>query len=431
MCEWISTLVDGALSWRLLDKPRWSLDLAGGTHYTNLYERLTLQADTVAIDQASTQFVDNIAAALRNRLNDDISNSDFIARLKNRIRSDITNRIDNSLGGEQRRPSIPIAPLGGRIREEVAQRVEHFIQERETALRARIDALKLKGEARRAAAWEKLTPEQQKLSARRMEIYAAMVANMDFHIGRVLDHLKSNGQLDDTLVVFMSDNGPEPTELAKLVELVFDEKAKKWFLANFDTRPENWGRKGSTVDYGPAWAQVGSTPFRFYKAWTAEGGIHSPVIIAGPGVKEGVISPAVVHVTDLVPTFLEIAGARHPSATEKNLSPLLGKSLVPLLAGKSEAVRTDKDWIGEELFGNRAVRQGDWKLCYILKGAGGTGEWELFNINTDPGETPDLSKQEPAKRKELLALWDDYVKQNGVLLTNHGPFKLKTPAAED
>jgi arylsulfatase len=138
-------------------------------------------------------------------------------------------------------------------------------------------------------AWEKLTPEQQKLSARRMEIYAAMLANMDFHIGRVLDHLKSNGQLDDTLVVFMSDNGAEPTELAKLVELVFDEKAKKWFLANFDTRPENWGRKGSTVDYGPAWAQVGSTPFRFYKAWTAEGGIHSPVIIAGPGVKEDVI----------------------------------------------------------------------------------------------------------------------------------------------
>ena len=280
-------------------------------------------------------------------------------------------------------------------------------------------------------AWEKLTPEQQKLSARRMEIYAAMLANMDFHIGRVLDHLKSNGQLDNTLVVFMSDNGAEPAELAKLVELVFDEKAKKWFLANFDTRPENWGRKGSTVDYGPTWAQVGSTPFRFYKAWTAEGGIHSPVIIAGASVKKGVISPAVVHVTDLVPTFLEIAGARHPSATDKNLSPLLGKSLVPLLVGKSDAVRTDKDWIGEELFGNRAVRQGDWKLCYILKGAGGTGEWELFNIKTDPGETRDLSKETPDKRKELLALWDDYVKKNGVLLTNDGPFKSKTPAAEE
>jgi arylsulfatase len=279
-------------------------------------------------------------------------------------------------------------------------------------------------------AWEKLTPEQQKLSARRMEIYAAMLANMDFHIGRVLDHLKELGKPDDTLVVFLSDNGAEPTELAQLVELIFNEQAKKWFLANFDTRPENWGRKGSVCDYGAAWAQVGSTPFRF-KAWTAEGGIHSPVIIAGPGVKGGVISSAVLHVTDLVPTFLEVAGVQHPTAKGKKLAPLLGKSLTPLLTGTVENVRGAKDWIGEELFGNRAIRRGDWKLCYILKAAGGTGDWELFNIRDDPGETHDLSKHEPEKRKELLALWDNYVKQNGVLLTNDGPFKSKTPAAEE
>jgi hypothetical protein len=144
-------LVDGALSWRLIDKPRWSLDLAAGTHYTNLYERLTLQADTIAIDQASTQFVNNISDRLRDRLNADISNSDFIMRLKNKIRADITNRIDNSLGGEQRRPTIPIAPLGGRIREDIAQRVEQFIQAKKAELRVRIDALHLRGEARRAA----------------------------------------------------------------------------------------------------------------------------------------------------------------------------------------------------------------------------------------------------------------------------------------
>ena len=279
-------------------------------------------------------------------------------------------------------------------------------------------------------AWQKLTPQQQKLSARRMEIYAAMLANMDFHIGRVLDRLKEIGKLDNTLVVFLSDNGAEPTELAQLVELVFNEEAKKWFPANFDTRPESWGRKGSVCDYGAAWAQVGSTPFRFYKAWTAEGGIHSPVILAGPGVKQGVISPAVLHVTDLVPTFLEIAGAQHPSATDKKLAPLLGKSLTPLLAGRTESVRGEKDWIGEELFGGRAIRQGDWKLCYIPKGGGGTGDWELFNIKKDPGETHDLSKEEPVKRKELLALWDQYVKDNGVLLTNDGPFKSETAKEE-
>jgi arylsulfatase A-like enzyme len=279
-------------------------------------------------------------------------------------------------------------------------------------------------------AWDTLTPEQQKLSARRMEVYSAMLANMDFHIGRVLDHLKATGQLDNTLVVFMSDNGAEPIELGALVENVFSPEAKQWFLANFDTRPENWGRKGSTVDYGAAWAQVGSTPFRFYKAWTAEGGIHAPLIMAGPGVKAGALNSAVLHVTDLVPTFVELAGAEHPSAKDKSLAPLTGKTLVPVLTGSAGAVRSEEDWIGEELFGNRMIRQGAWKLCYILKNAGGTGEWELFNIKNDPGETHDLSKEEPAKRKALLALWDEYVKRSGVILTNDGPFQTKGSAAE-
>lgn len=275
-------------------------------------------------------------------------------------------------------------------------------------------------------AWDKLTPEQQKLSARRMEVYAAMLANMDYHIGRVMEHLKTTGQLDNTVVFFISDNGAEPVELSALVESVFSADAKKWFFENFDTRPENWGRKGSAVDYGTAWAQVGSTPFRFYKAWTAEGGIRAPLIIAGAGVKNaGAIKPAVMHVTDFVPTFLELAGVPHPSATDKKLAPLSGKSLTPLLTGKTEAVRTDKDWIGEELFGNRMVRQGDWKLCHILKTAGGSGEWELFNLKTDPGETTDLAKKEPEKTKALLAVWEEYVARNGVILTGDGPFKSK------
>ncbi len=274
-------------------------------------------------------------------------------------------------------------------------------------------------------AWDKLTPEQRKLSARRMEIYAAMLANMDFHIGRVLDHLKASGRLDNTLVVFMSDNGAEPTELAQLVDSVFSAEGKKWFLENFDQRPENWGKKGSAVDYGPAWAQVGSTPFRFFKHYTGEGGIHSPLIVAGPGVKPGVTSPAVLHVTDLVPTFLELAGAEHPSRRDNKLAPLIGKALAPLFVDSADAVRTEKDWIGEELFGNRALRQGDWKICYIVKGAGGTGEWELFNLKDDPGETRDLSRQHPDKRQELLKLWEQYVKDNGVILTGDGPFKTR------
>jgi hypothetical protein len=145
------TLVDGALSWRLVNQPRGSLDFAAGTHYSNVYERLELHSDPVAIHQASERFVDNISAALRNRLNEDISNSDFIAKLKNKIRTDIANRIGNALERHERKPDIPIGPLGGRIREEIAQRVEQFIELKKVELRARVEALVERGVARRAA----------------------------------------------------------------------------------------------------------------------------------------------------------------------------------------------------------------------------------------------------------------------------------------
>jgi hypothetical protein len=145
------TLFDGALSWRLINQPRWSLDFAAGTHYTNVYERLTLNGNPVAIQQASEQFVNNISDALRDRLNQDISNSEFLAALKATIAGDITNRIGNVLDRIENRPTIPIGPLGGRIREELADIVQRFIDTKKAALEARIDALKLKGAARRAA----------------------------------------------------------------------------------------------------------------------------------------------------------------------------------------------------------------------------------------------------------------------------------------
>src|SRR5947207_3251101 len=145
------TLVDGALSWRLINQPRWSLDLAAGTHYTNIYEQLELHSDPVAIQQASIRFVNNIAGDLRSRLDQDISNSEFLEALKSTIKADIVNRIGNALDRHENRPDIPIGPLGGRIREEIAQRVENFIGKERAALEARVDALVARGVARRAA----------------------------------------------------------------------------------------------------------------------------------------------------------------------------------------------------------------------------------------------------------------------------------------
>lgn len=145
------TLVDGALSWRLINQPRGSLDLVAGTHYTNIYEQLELHSDPVAIQQASQQFVDNIADDLRSRLDQDISNSEFLQALKSTIKADIINRIGNALERHENRPDIPIGPLGGRIREEIAQRVEQFIEVKKADLRARVDALVERGIERREA----------------------------------------------------------------------------------------------------------------------------------------------------------------------------------------------------------------------------------------------------------------------------------------
>jgi hypothetical protein len=175
------TLVDGALSWRLFNQPRWSLDFAAGTHYTNVYERLELHSDPVAIQQASERFVNDIADDLRERLDQDISNSEFLEILKSTIKANIISRIGNALERHENRPNIPIGPLGGRIRQEIAQLVERVIQEKEAALRARIDALHLTGEARRAAVQRAVNAAKARIAN---NLAAILNAKLDRNIAR-------------------------------------------------------------------------------------------------------------------------------------------------------------------------------------------------------------------------------------------------------
>ena len=175
------TLVDGALSWRLINQPRGSLDLAAGTHYTVVYEQLTLNSNPVKIQEASEQFVDNISEALREQLNHAISNSEFIQTLKDTIREDITNRFANALDRFENRPTIPIGPLGGRLRQEVARIVQDFIEVKKDILKARVDALKLKGEARRAAVNRIVNAAKARISA---QLAATLNMKLDQTISR-------------------------------------------------------------------------------------------------------------------------------------------------------------------------------------------------------------------------------------------------------
>ncbi|MDH3211300.1 MAG: arylsulfatase [Myxococcales bacterium] len=275
-------------------------------------------------------------------------------------------------------------------------------------------------------AWKDLSEDQRREQARKMELYAAMVENLDFHLGRLLDRLRAIGEYDDTLVVVLSDNGTEPGDRGPAG---MDSRDREWYAQQFpDSDFGNWGRKGSFVEYGPAWAQVGMLPFRLFKGTMAEGGIRSPLIVSGPGVAErGKLSHAILHVTDLTPTFLALAQVSHPTTYRgRAVAPLQGASLLPLLAGKRRAKAGPHAWLGFELAGERALRRGPWKLLWMPPPFG-AGTWRLYRLDRDPAELYDRSDQKPALLRDLLVLWEEYAKANGVVVPE-GPQK-SSPSA--
>ena len=185
---------------------------------------------------------------------------------------------------------------------------------------------------------------------------------------------------------------------------------------------EDWGKQGTFIQYGPAWAQVGAGPLRFFKGFVSEGGIRTPLIVAGTGVTGSArVSDAVTHVMDIPATILDVAGVEHPSVSgDAEVAPLQGKSLVPILGNAASAVRQPSDWIGWQLFGNKAIRRDNWKLLQLCQPFG-SGDWQLYDLSTDPGETIDLASERTEIRDQLIAHWDEYVARNNVVLPDVSP----------
>jgi arylsulfatase A-like enzyme len=258
-------------------------------------------------------------------------------------------------------------------------------------------------------AWTALSAEEQRQSARRMELYAGMVEHMDTNIGALVGYLKTTGIYDNTLIIFLSDNGPEGNVATM---------GPPWD----NSRLEDWGNAGTIIQYGPAWAQASAGPFRMFKGFMSEGGIRGPMIVAGRGVAGGGrISDALAHIMDVPATILDLAGVRHPDTYNGTpVAPLQGKSLSPVLVGSSASVREPSDWIGWELFGNRAIRMGNWKLLWMCKPYG-IGAWQLYDLRRDPGETTDLAPEQPAIARELIGHWDEYSLANNVILPGTSP----------
>lgn len=268
----------------------------------------------------------------------------------------------------------------------------------------------------RKGGWDTLSVEDKKIASRDMEIYAAMVDRLDQNVGRVIQTLKETGEYDNTVIVFLADNGAEGVDLANAELPQF-----KPLLDGGDNSFDNRGSATSFIAYGPGWAQAATAPSWLYKAYATEGGTRAVSFITGKGLSqpEG-IGKAFLSVADITPTFLELAGIPdHKGRFQgRDVEPILGKSWVSYLKGKTDRVYGKDDAYGVELFGSRAIRQGDWKITDI-----GKGEWKLFNIANDPGETTDLSAQEPERLQQLKAAWDVYAKDVGVILPDQWRYR--------
>jgi arylsulfatase len=241
-----------------------------------------------------------------------------------------------------------------------------------------------------------------------MEVYAAMITNLDDNVGKVVKHLKDTGQYDNTVFVFFSDNGAEGSN----PEDVTPNNAK-WIAENFDNSLDNIGKPGSFSGYGPNWARVSSTPFRMYKAFTYEGGIRTAAFIAGPGMRHGEVSDAYMSVKDLAPTFLELARVEHPSTRDTSVEKMQGTSALSFLKAASPAIHPEDQMQCTELFGRVSLLQGKWKMTFSNT-PWGPGKWELFDIRKDPTERADLADQNPQITRTLLNQWQECQARNGI-----------------
>jgi len=258
--------------------------------------------------------------------------------------------------------------------------------------------------------WKSLSHDHQEEFARDMEVYAAMLDYMDMSIGRVFDYLKKEGIYDNTIVIFISDNGANGA-----IASTYPGNGDGKYFSTFNNALDNRGLKGSYCETGPGWAQASSSPFRFFKSFTTEGGIRAPLIIKTPGNMKnaGQWNQSFVHVTDLMPTILEYAGADYPRQYKGNeIHPYIGKSIYPILKGDSVSVHT-ADGMGWELFEMKAYIKGKWKILRLPQPMG-TGAWQLFDLEKDPAETNDLSSQFPAIKEQLIKAWNEYALRNEV-----------------
>jgi arylsulfatase A-like enzyme len=264
----------------------------------------------------------------------------------------------------------------------------------------------------RAAAWESLDAKQRDWESMKMAVYAAMIDRLDQNVGRVLDCLDATGQRDNTVIIFLADNGGCEEHLNEDGSNVkrYDIPMSIGAHARLGNIPGLMpGPESTFMSYGLPWANASNTPFRQFKKWVHEGGIATPLIINHPGMKDsaGSIAHAQCHIIDLMPTILEMVGAKHPEKyRDKQMIPLAGMSLLPAVSGRRLSTERTLFW---EHLGNRAVSVGSLKLV-----ADNGAPWELYDLDADRTELNDLVRKYPDTVTSMNKKYMDWAREVGV-----------------
>ena len=254
--------------------------------------------------------------------------------------------------------------------------------------------------------WDSLSEEEQRLESRKMEIYAGMVDNLDANIGRIIRHLRETGAYENTLIIFISDNG------AAGEDYYGDPEIRPYINPYFNDDYETMGRPNSFVSYGPAWAEASTAAFRYYKEYSTNGGIIAPMIISGPLVgNPNTIHDSFVSIMDIAPTLYELSGITYPEEWKGHeVYPLRGNSLLPALTGTSAPVHSDAYVFALEHAGYTTLRKGQWKITNVDRPFR-ESNFKLFDLSKDLGEQEDLKFVFPEKYSELLREWDDFSRE--------------------
>ncbi|MDO4249036.1 MAG: arylsulfatase [Neisseria sp.] len=264
--------------------------------------------------------------------------------------------------------------------------------------------------------WDSLSADERAAESKRMQVYAAMVDNMDSNIGRLMSKLRERGELKNTIFVFLSDNGAAGASRER------DARWGKWVSGAHNNQLEKMGSAESYISTGPDWAQASNTPYYLFKGYTTEGGIRSPLIISGPGVAKKGIDGAYGDITDITPTLLSLAHISVKTPEGKN--PITGINLSQRLAKPNPQFRGPKQARVMEMMGGKMVKKGDYKAVATshfakIHGLDNAGivkqKWQLFNVINDPAESHDLAKKKPTILKKLVDIYKNYSYQQGVV----------------